>query len=277
MLGSFHIVEVRGVPIRIHFTAIFLLPLILRSFDSFLFALCYAVMILFSVALHELGHTVVAQRYGMTVQDIILTPIGGVARLSGIPDDPHQEIRIALAGPYISLLLALSGGSLFWLGLKILPEFLNILLLYFAALNLILFVFNLIPCFPMDGGRVLRAWLSIKKGALEGTRIAAELAKYISIFFIVTGLAYQHPSLTLIGFFILFFGGSEYRMMKIKAWQAQSFGNPAPDLSAGNDFVVSPPPYETSKHTLRQHPFLKDLMGAATDLYAEIKDSRLNF
>lgn len=276
MLGSFHLLVVRGVPVKIHITALFLLPFILRSSNSLVFGLLAFVMILFSVALHELGHTVVAQRYGVTVQDIVLTPIGGVARLTGLPENPHHEIRIALAGPYVSLFLCLCGALLLGLGIHRLPIFLNTIFLYFSALNLMLFLFNLLPCFPMDGGRVLRAWLSLKKGALEGTRIAAEMGKYISIFFIVIGLAYGHFPLMLIGGFMLISGGSEYRMMKLKTWQAQAYGHPHETPVSEQDFVASPPPYEKSQRPPRQPGFLHDMLTTATDLAAEIKSTLLN-
>lgn len=269
MPGSFHLLDVRGVPVRIHLTALFLLPFILRASNSLFFGLLAFVMILLSVALHELGHTLVAQRYGVTVQDIVLTPIGGVARLHGLPEDPHQEIRIALAGPYVSLFLSLCSVGLLIAGLHRLPLFFSSLFLYFCVLNLMLFLFNLLPCFPMDGGRVLRAWLSLKKGAMEGTRIAAELGKYISLFLIVCGLAWGHFPLILIGGFMLLSGGSEYRMMKLRAWQQQSFGaEPAADAG----FEAGPPPYEKSRRTLPPG-LLQDLWLTATDLVDEIRSS----
>jgi Zn-dependent protease len=276
MFGSFHLLDVRGVPVKIHLTALFLLPFILRSSNSLLFGLIAFVMILLSVALHELGHTIVAQRYGITVQDIVLTPIGGVARLKGLPENPHHEIRIALAGPYVSLFLALCGALLLRLGFHRLPLFFNTVFLYFALLNLMLFLFNLLPCFPMDGGRVFRAWLSLKKGALEGTRIAADMGKYISIFFIVIGLAYGHFPLMLIGGFMLISGGSEYRMMKLKAWQSQTYGQASETPVSKPDFVAGPPPYEKSQRPAHPPGFLNDLRVTATDLVAEIKSSLLN-
>src|SRR5690606_19955939 len=104
----------------------------------------FAVLLLLSVALHELGHTIVAQRYGIRVQDIILTPIGGVARTAGLPEDPHKEVRIALAGPYISLALAILGGALAFIMAHTLFRGSTIIFLVFALMNLSLFLFNLL-------------------------------------------------------------------------------------------------------------------------------------
>lgn len=271
MLGSFHLFTVRDVPIRIHFTTLFLLMLIHQPGESLFLTLLFAVMILGSVALHELGHTVVAQRYGIHVQDIILTPIGGVARLRGLPEDPHLEIRIALAGPYISLALAVSGFLLGWLMTGTLFKGSAVFFLAFAAMNTGLLLFNMLPSFPMDGGRVLRGWLSLKKGPLEATRIAAAIGKVISIFFIFTGLIYPIYPLAIIGLFILLSAGTEYRIMQLKNWQGDLSGSGAP---LETDFVASPPPYEKKKTGLKfPEGVAGDFIMTARDLYEEIRDS----
>ncbi|WFB34905.1 site-2 protease family protein [Kiritimatiellota bacterium B12222] len=268
MLGTFHLFTVRGVPIRIHFTVFILLFWVNQPHMSPLFVLLFSLLILLSVGLHELGHTIVAQRYGISVQDIVLSPIGGVARLKSLPEDPHHEIRIALAGPLVSFFLGLLGLA-FMLVTATLAFPLASLFFTFALLNFVLLVFNLIPCFPMDGGRVFRAWYSLKKGPLEATRIAATVGKWISIFFIVAGLVTQQYSLAVIGGFMLYSGNSEYRYMQFKNIQNQEFGQTS--SSSGADFVASPPPYEKKSSPRFKMPtgFIGDLLQTVVDLYQE--------
>lgn len=268
MIGSFLLTTVRDVPIRIHFTAFFLLPMIYNVVPSLFYALLYSLIILLSVTLHELGHTVVAQRYGIRVQDIVLTPIGGVARLTGIPDNPHHEIRIALAGPYVSLMLALLGAPLCFMSSFTGISLLFALLFLFTAVNTMLLLFNMLPSFPMDGGRVLRGWLSQKRGALEATRIASQIGKYMSIGFIVIGLTTGRLSLALIGVFILISGGSEYRIMQLKAWQEAQLGMDS--LRPEPEFTASPPPYANSSISQAPEGFPGDLLLTFRDLYQEI-------
>lgn len=268
MFGTFHLLNVRGVPIRIHFTALLLIPMVQSGSGNVLFTLVFSVMILMSVALHELGHTAVAQRYGVIVQDIVLSPIGGVARLRKLPEDPHHEIRIALAGPYVSLGLSIVGGLLSYIfgniGFKILMSY----SIYFTVLNTLLLLFNLLPSFPMDGGRVLRGWLSLKKGPLEATRIAAGIGRYISIFFMIIGLLFRQYSLAIIGIFILISGGSEYRMMKMKNWKNIQWGeDPLRDVET--DFVASPPPYAKNASPQKTRGLLNDCGVTLRDLYEE--------
>jgi len=139
---------------------------------------------------------------------------------------------------------------------------------YFAFLNLLMFLFNLLPCFPLDGGRVLRGWLSLKKGQLEATRIASAIGKYLSIGFIVIGLLYHQYSLAIIGGFILYYGGSEYRRMKRTAWQKTQRGQEvATDIES--DFVASPPPYDKKAKSQKSARFADDLVITAKDLFAE--------
>lgn len=266
MLGSFFITEIRGVPIRLHFTALFLIPWIFAQVPNLLVTLIICVLILGSVGLHELGHTIVSQRYGVDVQDIILTPVGGVARLRGLPDDPRHEIRIALAGPYVSLFLAVASFILTLgvtrLGLTSFPFGL------LAVLNLMLFLFNLLPSFPMDGGRVLRGVLSQKMGALEATRIAAKTGKIMCIGFIVLGLATNNFSLVIIGIIILTLSGSEYRMMRMKHWHEQQTGGQTADPS-GAHFTAGPPPYASSQGPHVPDNLLGDVLLTFRDLYQE--------
>ena len=164
-----------GIPIRVHILLVILLPVLATLYsDNFVFGLLLVVGVFTSVALHELGHSVVAMRKGCYVKEIVLSPIGGVAKMSNIPSKPMDEFLIAIAGPAVSLALGLLGifsiSQLFFL---------------LGVINLMLFGFNLLPCFPMDGGRVLRVFLAHKKGRLQATRIAAEVGKYFCILFVI--------------------------------------------------------------------------------------------
>ncbi len=276
---------VRGVPIKVHVTAFFLLPWFYGAVEAMgmpsswtlWITLLFITLLLTSVALHELGHTIVAQRYNMRVQDIILTPIGGVARLRGEVENPRHEIRIALAGPYVSLALALTGLLISRLSYAQGWELIGATFYIFAFMNGMLFAFNLLPSFPMDGGRVLRGVLAQKKGMLEATRIAAGLGKSIAIAFLVIGLSPRRTNLAIIGVFILWAAGSEYRMMKLKAMQEQMFGGTSIGPNAGegdlNQVDVSPPPYASEQKKsprVALNGFLGDVVMTARDLFEEV-------
>lgn len=275
MLGSYKITEIRGVPVRIHFTVFLLLFLFAGGGILWTLFLCAAVLL--SVALHELGHTVVSQRYDVDVHDIILTPVGGVARLGSLPDNPRHEIRIALAGPYVSALLALLGYVVFRFAILIQSPLLFETSAWFTGLNVVLVLFNILPSFPMDGGRVLRGWLSQRKGRLEATRIASQIGKYMSVAFMVLGLTSGNYSLAVIGLFIFMAAGSEYRMMQVKDWREQQFGGTAgPHPIPEAEFEASPPPYAPRKKSKAMEGLLGDAVQAGRDLWEETLHTCLN-
>jgi len=234
--------RVFGIPIRMHLLLLFALPYIMTFFTTpnVLMRLLGAVGLFASVALHELGHSVVAQAKGGHIQEIVLYPFGGVAKISNIPVRPRDEILVALAGPAVSLLLGIAGfGAGIWL-LAARPEPTHYpLVLELGLINIALFVFNLFPVFPMDGGRVLRAVLATKKSRVEATRVAATIGKYFCIFFVVYGLLNRQFILAFIGVYIYFAGQQEYRQVMMEH-QASHFSG----FQDGNfDVEVSPPPY----------------------------------
>jgi Zn-dependent protease/CBS domain-containing protein len=219
MGGSFKVGRAFGIDIKIHWT--FLLLLVFFAFLGYrdsgsavgaLVTAAVVVVLFFCVLLHEFGHSLVAQRLGLEVPDITLLPIGGLARLKRLPDRPIDEVKIAIAGPLVNFVLA--------------PLFLGVALLLgtdlsgvsgafavLALLNFVLAVFNLIPAFPMDGGRVLRGLLAIRLGPVRATDISSGVGQFFGIVFILIGL-FINPLLALIGLFILLGAGGESQMVR---------------------------------------------------------------
>jgi Zn-dependent protease len=159
------------------------------------------------VLLHELGHALVAKHFGIKAIDITLYPIGGVARLDGYTEDPGEELLIALAGPAVNAFIAaLLFGVLTLLGGPVGPnsvmgaetDVLGLLM----WMNLSLVAFNLIPAFPMDGGRVLRAWLAMRMKYTSATRIAGWVGQGLAVVFGVLGIMRFHPGLVFIALFV---------------------------------------------------------------------------
>jgi len=180
------------------------------------------VLVLFScVVLHELGHALTARRYGIATQKITLLPIGGVASLEGMPDDPKQEIMVALAGPAVNMVIALliwllllaSGSWVSWSELSITDSsFLQRLML----INIMLGVFNMFPAFPMDGGRVLRAALAMRMDHNRATQLAARVGQALALWLGFIGLLYN-PFLVIIALFVWIGATAESGIEQVKS------------------------------------------------------------
>lgn len=229
---DFQIARIWGIPIRVHFTLIIFLPIIAWQYSPFmgegrfvwLWGLGTAVGLFVSVALHELGHSLIALRMGFRVMEILLLPIGGAAQLERMPTQPRQELVMALAGPAVSLLLGAACGVAGW-GCRGLPGWGQIptMLVHLAVINVGLTLFNLVPSFPMDGGRVFRAVLTPRLGRLKATQLAAGIGKIIAVVFGIFG-AYPPFNLMLvtIAFFLYSTAGAEYRMVQHEeAWKSR--------------------------------------------------------
>lgn len=174
----------------------------------------FLVLLFASVLLHEFGHIYAARHYGIGTPDVLLTPIGGLARIARPPDTPRQELVIALAGPLVTLLIAVVLVVAFVLGghrEALAPGGVLDLPLWGALLyaNVVLLLFNLIPAFPMDGGRVLRALLASRLGMVRGTRIAARIGQALALGFAFAGFRYS-PMLLLIASFVFLGAQAEY-------------------------------------------------------------------
>lgn len=178
--------------------------------------LAFLVLLFLSVLLHEFGHIFAARHYGIGTPDVLLTPIGGVARIANLPDRPREELVIALAGPAVTLVIVLLTGVAIGLrtGFALPQDFSNLPLLESLCwTNLILLVFNLIPAFPMDGGRVLRALLASRLGLVRGTRIAARVGQAVAVGFAVLGFN-GAPMLLLIALFVFLGAQAELQMVQ---------------------------------------------------------------
>jgi len=217
MRGSIKLFEIFGISINIHIT--FLLLPVLFFFTSGLNGVLLVLIIFTCVTFHELTHSLVAKKFGIEVRNITLLPIGGVASMSKMPDSPKQEFLISVSGPLSNVLLAVILFSMLyyapWMPREALRhpmagESLVYILAYLPWANLMLAAFNMLPAFPMDGGRVLRAILALKMSYIKATRIAVGIGHIFAVIFAFYGLVPpMNPVLILIALFIYIAASSE--------------------------------------------------------------------
>ncbi len=217
-----------GVAVRVHLTFFLLLLWIgLAHFavggaEMAVRGLVFIIAIFGCVVLHEFGHILTARRYGIETRDVILLPIGGLARMEGMPRLPMQELKVALAGPAVNVVLAalflLVAGGWPSSGMAVLGTPDAPILQRLALANLFLAVFNLVPAFPMDGGRVLRALLAIRMERWQATQIAARVGQATAIGFGLLGLLVGNPLLIFIAFFVFVGAQSEANMSRMEAF-----------------------------------------------------------
>jgi Zn-dependent protease len=228
---SYLLTRVMGIPVRVHITLLILL--IIAAFNYKFWGVVYMVGLFASVALHELGHSWVAIRKGCRVREIMLLPIGGVAKMESLPTRPMDEFLIAVAGPLTSLALA---GIFLLLGST---GFLVMLFISLSGINLMLGLFNLLPSFPMDGGRIFRAFMTPKIGRLKATELAARIGRILAVAGGIWGVFHGEWILVLIAIFIYQAAGAEYRAVYLQQRSQDWFTAGQQDV----DVEVSPPPY----------------------------------
>lgn len=213
MKWSWRVATVAGIGIDLHATFLVLVAFILingwsvnQSLTAALAGVGFVLAIFATVVLHELGHALTAMRFGIRTRDITLLPIGGIARLERTPEVPRQELWVALAGPAVNLAIAGVGYAVLavtaaqpisWsLDHPDASAFER-----FVSVNLVIAVFNLLPAFPMDGGRALRALLAERMDYVRATEVAASLGQAVALLFGFVGL-FANPLLVFIALFV---------------------------------------------------------------------------
>ncbi len=227
MFASWRLGRFSGIDLFVHWT-FWLLPItmiLFRSEETNATSLLFNLGLIFTmfgcVALHEFGHALTARGFGIATRDITLYPIGGVASLERISEKPFEEFCIAVAGPLVNVVIAvglwvfrrvaLLGGVF---GPESIPDH---FMFSVIVMNGMLVAFNLLPAFPMDGGRVLRAILAYRMGYLPATRMAVAVGGFMALLFGIVGIfVIHHLMLALIGLFIYWAGQQELRVLEYR-------------------------------------------------------------
>ncbi len=231
MIGGFRIARLFGIDVKIHWTFVFIVLLVGLRWASagpagIAFGLTLVALLFLCVTLHEFGHALVAQRFGIAVREIVLLPIGGVAVMGRMPEKPKQELLIAIAGPLVNVAILavlvpvwlIAGGTFpgllesMWSGdgrlTSVAAAGMSLLATLIGA-NAMLIAFNMIPAFPLDGGRVLRSLLAMQMPHVRATRIAATIGQVAAVILALLGLASGQWMLAVIAFFIFMGAGAE--------------------------------------------------------------------
>jgi len=226
MSWSLNIGKVAGTIVRVHITfLLFLAWIFAASYASNGAAsawntLLFVVLLFLCVLLHEFGHIFTARAFGVSTPYVTLLPIGGVAQLERIPEEPWEEFLIAIAGPLvnfaITIVLVLVGANLTPAAATAVDNTHIAMIDRLAAVNLFLALFNLIPAFPMDGGRVLRALLAARFGYVRATEVAASIGQFVAFALGFIGLLYN-PILIFIAIFVYLAASSEAHMVALRA------------------------------------------------------------
>ncbi|MBS3810611.1 MAG: site-2 protease family protein [Halanaerobiales bacterium] len=234
---SVQIGSISNIPIKLHISFILALPFIAWIVSTniemmaeimnisysdmvvpdYILGLLITLSLFISVGLHELGHSFVARSRGQEINSITLMLLGGVAEIKEMSEDPDDELRISIIGPMVSLAIGLTFIFIAQISFNIVMPDIIFFILYLGELNVFLALFNLIPAFPNDGGRVLRAFLARKRNFLSATKIAVGISKAIVFIFGIIGVLYGNFILVLIAFFIYMRANQEFQYSLIKA------------------------------------------------------------
>lgn len=258
-VSSFKIGNVFGIPVRIHATFLLLLAFVALSVADPVEAVAWIAVGFGCVLLHELGHSLVARAFGLHVEDITLWPLGGMARMSQIPESTRIEALIAIAGPAVNFLLA-GGGLLaltFALAAGLASEDVQHYLLLFVGANLLQGGFNLLPAFPMDGGRLLRALLGRKGDWVRATEIAVRVGRWIAGLMFVGSLAlmFAWPRgfclMPLLSMFVWVAGARELLAVRLRHGQSPFGDFGGVRAAAATSAPTSPPPADPAEGARR--------------------------
>ena len=227
MRWSLSLGSIGGTEIRIHVTFLLFLVWLAAVYyraggpEAAWEGTIFIVLLFLCVLLHELGHVFAARRYGVKTRDVTLWPFGGIASMERMPEKPSQELIVALAGPAVNVVIA--AVLLLWLGTSLDPQNLTAienptvsLAAKLAGANIILVLFNMIPAFPMDGGRVLRALLAMHVGNARATELAATIGQGFAVVFGILGIFYN-PMLIIIAVFIFLAASGEAAHAQLRA------------------------------------------------------------
>lgn len=217
MKGSFKLGTIAGIGIFIHWTFSMLIAFIIfinyksgHNSTQIIWSVFFVLSVFVTVIMHELGHAIAAKKFDIKTRDITLLPIGGIARLERLPEKPSEELIVAFAGPFVNIILAFISSYFVvipsnndqWIAQLSGGISGSNFVLNFFLVNLVLAIFNLIPAFPMDGGRVLRALLAFKFQKHIATKIAARIGQLLAVGFIILGFM-GNPFLIFIGIFVI--------------------------------------------------------------------------
>ena len=241
MDASLEIGNLAGIPVKLHWSFLLVIPLfawiigsqieltteliavlfgvpidmtlIVMGFNPYILGTIVALGLFVGVFVHEMAHSLIAKAKGIEIHSITLLILGGISQMEETMPDPRIELPMALAGPLMSLAVGLVCGVLVYVFEVAIPDpaVVGVLVFvfgYLSLLNILLFGFNLLPAFPMDGGRVLRAWLARRMSLSRATKIAADIGKIFAVLFGIVGFLLLNPILILIAFFI-YIGASQ--------------------------------------------------------------------
>lgn len=231
MRGSFKIISVRGINLYLHWTFLFLLLWVLLAngqngdqINQLAWSMLFMLAFFFSVLAHELGHAVTAMEYGINAKNIVLLPSGGVASLEKFPSNPRQELLINVSGPLTNLIIAGVLKILFPAQTTLPDDYWQVsiahghdFILSLFLVNLVLALFNLIPAFPLDGGRILRALLAFRLNYIRATRVAMGISKTVAALLIGGGIILYNPIMAIAGMFIIFAEDAEEYYLRIRS------------------------------------------------------------
>ncbi len=249
--SSYEIARPFGIPIRLDMSLIILMFFMISQYGNPFYGLAAGCLLLLSITLHELGHSLVAMAFGCRVRDITLMMLGGCATLLRMPQQAWQEFLVAVAGPAVSLMLGLTG---IWFAQHAPipnPVLRELIYVQFGWLNIVLCIFNLLPAFPMDGGRILRAFLQqFFMSRVKATWVASRVGRGVAVlmalsvpYSLLSGHGHSFLIIRLlIAYYIYRAAEREYQMVLSESHQSGPFGGP-PD----GEVRISPPPYRSNR------------------------------